>query len=356
MKSFNEEKLKKAIENFRAYSKDKRFAVDTKERQGRKKFFSDLFKKNTDEYIFSEMIKKLWASRIWGNKDYLVTKIIKDNGIDKINEEIKAIASKKGTSGQRYDKFLGTIKGMGPSMVTELLCYSDPENCGIWNSVARNSLAWLEAKEIPFNTYRIESNDYDKFNIKLKELAKILKAEGHNDVDLLLVDYFLWETNEKFVTDENIRNRAKDFVKDKKTDNLSRHDELRDKIAQIGSWLGFETETEKPIAIGARVDTVWKAKIANLGTVTYVFEVQDKGSIDGLILNLQKAQNGDRTVQKLIVVSDDQQIKKVEKEIESLGENFRNAVVYWSNKSVDETHNSLEQVTMNIANLKLFEE
>lgn len=355
MKFFNEDKLKKAIENFSVYSNDKKFIDDTKERQERKKIFSELFQKNIDEYVFSEIIKKLWASRIWGNKDYLVTKIIKDNGMHKIQEKMKELISKKGTPGQRYGKLLSEIKGIGPSMATELLCYSDPENCGIWNSVARNSLAWLETKNVPFNKYKIEDDDYDKFNNQLKELSDILKNEKYKDVDLLFVDYFLWETNSKFVTDSNLRNTAKDSVKDEKN-NLSRHDELRDKIAQIGSWLGFETETEKPIAIGARVDTVWKARIANLGTVTYVFEVQDKGSIDGLILNLQKSQNGDRTVQKLIVVSNETQLKKVEKEIGSLAENFRNAVVFWSDKSVDETHGNLEQVTTNIANLKLFED
>jgi len=39
------------------------------------------------------------------------------------------------------------------------------------------------------------------------------------------------------------------------------------------------------------------------GLVTYVFEVHRKGSVDNLIVNLQKALNNP-TVQKIIAVSD----------------------------------------------------
>jgi hypothetical protein len=67
------------------------------------------------------------------------------------------------------------------------------------------------------------------------------------------------------------------------------HDEIRDLLADIGGSLGFDTDTEVKVAHGARVDVVWRARIANLGLVTYVFEVHRSGSMDSLILNLQKA-------------------------------------------------------------------
>jgi len=80
------------------------------------------------------------------------------------------------------------------------------------------------------------------------------------------------------------------------------HDEIRDFIRDIGISLGFEAETEKTIGHGARVDVIWRAKIANLGVVTYVFEVHKSGSIDSFVLNLQKAIRNP-TVQKVIAVS-----------------------------------------------------
>lgn len=132
----------------------------------------------------------------------------------------------------------------------------------------------------------------------------------------------------------------------------SRHDELKIKIATIGSWLGFEIETEKSIATGAVIDTVWKAKISNLGQITYVFEVQDRGSIDSLILNLQRAQSNS-IVQKLVVVTDKDQIEKIKNEILTMPEHFRKAITYWEDRDVDETYENLEQVTNSITRLNL---
>ena len=95
----------------------------------------------------------------------------------------------------------------------------------------------------------------------------------------------------------------------------------------MGIWLGFDAEKEKHIAPGAKVDVVWQAKIANLGVVTYVLEVQRKGSIDSLILNLQKAQNNP-SVQRLVVVATSKDIEKIQNEIRVLPESFRKAVSY----------------------------
>jgi hypothetical protein len=343
----NEKRLKNALELFREYSKEERFKEDMKDREERKKFFQEITRKKLTELSLSQIIKKLWASRIWGNKDYLVEKIIKTNGIKKLNLEFAKLIAKKGTPGQRYDNFLKNIKGMGPAMVTEILCHLEPKNAGIWNDKAKKALAWLEIKNVPYNKYRITGKEYDDFNQKMKELVNILKQDGYKNVDLLFLDYFFWEIYDKILRQQKISTI-------KKT-STSRHEEILEKVAQIGSWLGFETETEKQIATGARVDVVWRARIANLGAVSYVFEIQEKGSIDSLIMNLQRAQNNP-TVQKLIVVSNKDQIEKIKGEIKSLPESFRKAVNFWDTEEVEGTYQSLEQATESIQRLHLLEE
>jgi len=343
----NEKKLKKALELFREYSKEERFKEDTKEREERKKFFQEIAKKKLNEVSFSQMIKKLWAARIWGNKDYLAEKIIKINGTKKLTIEFAKLISKKGTPGQRYENFLKNIKGMGPSMVTEILCHLEPQNAGIWNDKARKAIAWLEIKNIPYDQYKITGKEYDEFNQKMKELANILRQEGYKGVDLLFVDYFFWEIYDQIIRHE--KNSQKEKI------TRSKHDEVVEKVAQIGSWLGFEIETEKQVATGARVDVIWRARIGNLGAVSYVFEVQERGSIDSLIMNLQRAQNNP-TVQKLIVVSDKDQIERIKEEIKSLPESFRKAVNFWETEDVERTYQNLEQVTDSIQRLHLLEE
>jgi hypothetical protein len=346
--NFNKQKFRIALEYFKEYSKEARFRKDTEERRERKAFFQKITRGKIDELTFAGLIKKLWAAQIWANQDYLVNKIIKDNGIQKISNELSILVSHRRTPGERYEQFLKKIKGMGPSMVTEILCHTDPKNAGIWNDKVRKAIAWLEIKNISYDKYRVTAKEYDNFNQLIKQLTSYLKGEKYQDVDLLFVDYFLWEVCDKFAKQEKIKTPIIGELGKER----SRHTELRDKIAAVGSWLGFDVETEKHIAIGARVDIIWKAKIANLGAVSYIFEVQDRGSIDSLLLNLQKAQTNS-TVQKLIIVSDIDQLEKIKSEVKTMPENFRKATSFWDTGEVENVYQNLEQVTNSITKLNL---
>jgi hypothetical protein len=241
---FNGKKLEIALASFKEYSKESRYQEDTADRQERKYFFKKISNEKFSEFKFSEMLKKLWASQIWGNKEYLVNKIVKDNGLEILKKKFNLVCPNPPSILKLYQELL-EIKGMGPSMITELLCYIDPKNAGIWNEKARKALEWLEVKGVPIEKYIISGEEYAHFNSVLQILAGKLEEEGYRGVDLLLVDYFLWEICSKF------GGKEVEVKKDDghKTKTLSRHDELRDKIAEIGSWLGFETETEKTVAI-----------------------------------------------------------------------------------------------------------
>ena len=116
--------------------------------------------------------------------------------------------------------------------------------------------------------------------------------------------------------------------------------------------LGFETETEVTIAAGARVDVVWRSRIGNLGTVTYIFEVQSGGSIDSLILNLQKAKSNP-TVQKIVAVSDDVQLAKIEKETDGLPGEFTKALAFWRISDVQTVSEHLQSAMSVIEKLGL---
>lgn len=111
------------------------------------------------------------------------------------------------------------------------------------------------------NKYQITGKEYEKFNVTLKEIGQYLKNNGFERSDLMFVDEFLYFIVTRKPEAEPMK--MSDFD----------HDEIRDKLVQIGLWLGFEALYEHKIAKGAKVDVVWKAKIANLGTVAYVFEV-----------------------------------------------------------------------------------
>jgi hypothetical protein len=129
------------------------------------------------------------------------------------------------------------------------------------------------------------------------------------------------------------------------------HNEVRDKLEQIGLWLGFSAKTEVKVAEGSVVDAVWEATIGNLGRVIYVFEVQTKGSIDSLIINLLKSLNNP-AVQGIVAVSDLTQIERIKKQASGVAP-LREKLKYWDYKEVLQVHEALESVNEAINSLGL---
>jgi len=345
--------LKKYIEIYKEYSKSEEYKKDISEREERKKFYQSFTAskiKKMDEYEFTQFIGKLWASEMFTNKEYRVKMIIASNGFDKLKEELINLLYGKGEPERRYEDFLRKIKYLGPSSITEILCYVYPQRCGIWNDKAKKALKILGFNDLPLNKYKISAREYKRFNEVVFKISQELKRAGFKNIDLLFTDYFLydiWRFTKEKEGFEEIKKIEKEVLS-------FDHDEIKEKIYQIGLWLGFDAETEKTISKGARVDVIWQAKIGNLGLVNYVFEVQKRGSIDGLILNLQKAKKNP-TVQKLVVVSNKEQIEKLKNEVEDLDESFKRALTYWEVEKVQRVYDNLSEITEIIDDLGLIQ-
>lgn len=318
--------LKKRMEihlkRFLEHQKGPQFKIDYKQREDRVTYFQTELPEKVDELTeieLSEVVGKLWASQVWGNKQYYVQKLISDNGIEKIRSQLKLLIDPSSPAIKRYSDF--QIKGFGPASVTEILCYVQPEECGIWNHKARQALKFMGLDlYIDTKKYRLSPEEYRKFNEVLDCISQELKSLGLKDTDLLFVDYFLYEVSETN-SEQKISNSA--LKKGNKAESKDfDHDEIRDLIQNIGVMLGFDAETETRVGHGAKVDAVWTARIANLGLVKYVFEVHKNGSIDSLLLNLQKAKSN-QSVQKVIAVSDELQLEKIRRESEGLPEEFQ---------------------------------
>ena len=141
----------------------------------------------------------------------------------------------------------------------------------------------------------------------MKEVQNVLRNYGITPVDLTVVDLFLWFIDLNIIPKEKVMKEVEHYD----------HDEIVDILVSVGASLGFDAYKEVSIAKGARVDVVWSAKIGNLGIMGYVFEVHLRGSIDSLILNLQKAKKNPQ-VQKVVVVSTPAQIEKIREEIKAV--------------------------------------
>ena len=106
------------------------------------------------------------------------------------------------------------------------------------------------------------------------------------------------------------------------------HNEVIDQLLELGDGLGFEVQKEFSVMHGCRIDAIWRSRVANLGTISYAFEVHRRGSRDSAILNLQRVRR-DPTIQKVVVVSSRDELDKFRDEIASLDESFRTSVGYF---------------------------
>ena len=314
----------------------------------------------TEEELY-DFISRLWAMLSWGNKKYVVDKLISENGLERFRIELAELVWSSAPIQERWDRFRSKIKGMGPAMMSEILCYTHPQDYVLWNRRAYVGFRYLGVDALPRYNYQITGSRYRQLCDTAKQLTQLMKAEGISDADLLAFDYFLWdelqveenlsqihkptEPVEPAGADESQESAASD------DDKVFLHDEIRDKLDQIGRWLGFDAQTEVKVADGAKVDTVWESRIGNLGLVIYVFEVQTKGSIDSLVLNLLKSL-GNPAVQGVVAVSDAQQIEKIKKEVASLS-TLREKLKYWDYKEVLRVHEALESVNEAINGLGL---
>lgn len=317
----NDAKLKSAIQAYISKKKTNAAYYDENwaERKERKEYYQSFDKAkllSMTEDQFLEYISKLWSMLIWGNKKYVVDKLVADNGFENVKKQLVELLYGSAAIEKRWDAFLKNVKGLGPATISELLTYINPQEYVIFNKTTISCYTYLDIPDMPKYNYQYTGKKYVEVCTTAKQIAAMLKSAGADDADLLAVDYFLWDEILPLAEKKTPDAPQTVLVVDKPIsakDTKSLHDEIKEKLVAIGELLGFESRAEVRITAGAVVDAVWEAKIGNMGKAIYVFEVQSKGSIDSLILNLKKAQNN-AAVQAVVAVADEGQLAKIIKE------------------------------------------
>lgn len=320
----NREKLNAAIAEFKRkkIANQSYYEENWSERKERRKYYQSFTKEkllSMTEDEFYEYISKLWSMLIWGNKKYVVDKLIDDNGFDSLKKHLSELLYGDGSVEIRWDTFLKAVKGMGPATMSELLTYVDPQEYVIFNKTTILCFGYLDIPDMPKYNYQYTGKKYTNACAIAKKIASELEAAGVDDCDLLAVDYFMWDEILPFAEKKDSQKPSNMAGVELATpsDSKSLHDEIKEKLVIIGELLGFDSRSEVKIATGAVVDAVWEAKIGNMGKAIYVFEVQSKGSIDSLILNLRKAQSN-AAVQAVVAVADEEQLAKIIQESEGV--------------------------------------
>jgi len=342
-------RIRDFIPIYKTYCKSEQAVKDVQARQERLALFGPLTKDGIlkmDEVDILGIITKLWATQFWKNQQYILDKIISTNSLEKLRKELAELLCGQSAIPDRYERFLENIKYLGPASITEMLASKVPDKCAIWNNKARKALMTLGfSDDLPLAKYRITGKELAKFNEVCGKIGDELAEAGMTKPDLFGVDYFLYEVTQ--AAESPIASQPKS-PEEKHFD----HDEIGEHIRDIGIWLGFQADTKQKVGHGAEVDVLWRAQIGNLGVVTYVFEVQKGGSIDSLILNLQKAR-ANPTVQKVVAVSDSHQLEKIHKETIGLPAEFRSALAFLPVSDVEMVYANLSEAMNIIGRLQL---
>ena len=355
----NESKLQSAIAAFVKNKKANAAYYDDNwtERKERKAYYQSFTKDKllamTEEDFF-EYMSRLWSMVMWGNKRFVVDKLIADNGFDALKKQLAELLYGTAQFEKRWNTFLKSVKGMGPSTISELLTYTNPNEYILFNKTTILCYSYLDVPDMPKYNYQYTGKKFAEVCAIAKDISAALKAAGAEDYDLLAVDYFLWDEVLPLAEKKEPDPQTPVTVTPKTdSDSKSLHDEIKEKLVAIGELLGFESRSEVRITAGAVVDAVWEAKIGNMGKAIYVFEVQSKGSIDSLILNLKKAQSN-AAVQAVVAVADEEQLAKIIRE--SAGVIDEKSLRTWNSDDVLAVYDSLARAHESINKLALVPE
>lgn len=231
-----------------------------KDREQRRSFFKKVLSKENASDLskddFGRIIEKMWASDVWGDKDYYVNKLLSDNGLPKLRSELKELLYGSHPLDKRFDRFNKSVKGLGPSSITEILTFVFPSKCGMWTKSHKSVLPFLKMKTLlPDRVYKypINGGEYLKCNEVLR-LAKdeLDQRSGLESVDFVDTDFFMW-----FVFSEVMKfgkavpqiteKEEVEFpiVEEMKTEELT-HWDVMGILTELGNLLGFETYVADP--------------------------------------------------------------------------------------------------------------
>ncbi len=352
----NEKLYSTALSNYKKWADNNKTDVesDLNERHAMCKEMQSYSKERLlklSEEEFFNLIAPLWAMGMWGNKKYYLDNVIESNGMDLLREQLANLFYGKTSIENRWDKFREKIKGLGPAIISELLNKFNPNEYILWNKKSLKGFIALGIPKVPKYNSSLDGKKYAYLSKVGRDLVDTAKKQDVNEIeDLLALDYFIWKDLQVEPTDKETTVEEKP-EKETEKQKAFVHNDVRDRIRDIGSFLGFKAEIEKKVADGAVVDAIWEVSVGNMGRITYVFEVQTSGSIDSLLLNLMKAKNNP-SVQGIVAVSDAKQLEKIKKEASSLKE-IRDDLKFWDYNDVLKVFDALSNAYESINSLGL---
>jgi len=243
------ELLHKYASEFQEWLKTPKGQSNVKEHRDHEAYFKEKLSPENigklTEDDFREVYKALWASNMWGNKDwYFDNRLITPNGLDKIKHELKKLLYGTEDFSTRYNEFRSNIKGFGPSSLTEILHFIFPNKRCLWNEKPKTVMPFLGLDILPDKFFKYGftgGNEYLQCVRALKIIKDELKEFGIEDfVDL---DIFFWHIfNDIMPRAKREGIPIKEVVKPTKV-KIDSHEAAEFYLLEVGKMLGYLTYT-----------------------------------------------------------------------------------------------------------------
>ncbi len=126
-------------------------------------------------------------------------------------------------------------------MISEILCKTHPDDFMLWNRRAYVALNYLEVDRLPRYDYQLTGDVYDNLCNVCKKISEGIRSAGFSDATLLAVDYFIWDELQFEANLSKICKKPK--VGEEELESMEQsefvHDDIKDKIRDIGQWVLF---------------------------------------------------------------------------------------------------------------------
>jgi hypothetical protein len=293
-------------------------------------YFSETEIDNLEEGTLRELIHTLWAFNGWTNKDWLLQEMLQ-SGLPTIRRLFRELLYGDEPLAKRFNGVIKGIRMMGPTCVSEVLSHHHPNQYPIWSRRSKQGLIGLgiEAAQLP-KSPQISGSQYAAFCDLVTGVRDQIAEDYPEFDDLLKLDFLLYFVSTQETPTVSPTEDIEDFD----------HDNVIDQVLELGDGLGFEVDKEFTVMRGCRIDAIWRSRVANLGTIAYAFEIHRRGSRDSAILNLQRVKR-DPSIQKVVLVSNKEELDRFKGESASLSENFRMSVGYFE---VDDLERALSHL------------
>lgn len=169
------------------------------------------------EHEFIELYKELWASNMWGNKDWYVrNKLINPNGLEKIKHELSKLLYSSEDFTYRYNNFKKNISGFGVSSLSEILHLLFPEKFCLWDDKPKTVLPFLKLNILPERFFKYQISTGEEYYQCVQALSSIRseEAEVYGIKDFIDLDILFWYIYKDLIPRESKLTKISDEKED----------------------------------------------------------------------------------------------------------------------------------------------